>query len=317
MGWDQDEDGPVNQTQEQIRRAWLDGEIGQWFEDSDPKHGRYSEYGRALDAISLAALKHAEATNAPLSGGEDSFESLLDHGFSVVQNLRWAVQPHEQPEDEKKKLKLWSHRIQPLYDVQSKKTPHLSRPGIESAVGEYLALPYRAEHIDRLFADVLVALELYQFSDEMINEEVIPEIGPPRSPLKETHPLVNYLKNAFNGFLFWAGLGVVVFVLQRFRVLSDVWAWGGYITCAVLYLLGLALTTALLPLVWRRHAKNVKRVKSLMTEMLGCYSELVSDGPVSARRVLKQLKVAADKGVAWPAPLYALLDDVMVRTGRL
>ena len=100
-------------------------------------------------------------------------------------------------------------------------------------------------------------------------------------------------------------------------MLSDVWAWGGYITCAVLYLLGLALTTALLPLVWRRHAKNVKRVKSLMTEMLGCYSELVSDGPVSARRVLKQLKVAADKGVAWPAPLYALLDDVMVRTGRL
>jgi hypothetical protein len=40
MGWDQDEDGPVNQTSEQIRRAWLDGEIGQWFEDSDPKHGR-------------------------------------------------------------------------------------------------------------------------------------------------------------------------------------------------------------------------------------------------------------------------------------
>jgi len=171
MGWDQDEDGPVNQTSEQIRRAWLDGEIGQWFEDSDPKHGRYSEYGRALDAISLAALKHAEATNAPLSGGEDSFESLLEHGFSVVQNLRWAVQPHEQPEDEKKKLKLRSHRIQPLYDVQSKKTPHLSRPEIESAVGEYLALPYRAEHIDRLFADVLVALELYQFSDEMINED--------------------------------------------------------------------------------------------------------------------------------------------------
>jgi hypothetical protein len=85
----------------------------------------------------------------------------------------------------------------------------------------------------------------------------------------------------------------------------------------VLYLLGLALTTLFLPFVWRRHAKNVKRVKSLMTEMLGCYSELLSDGPVSARHLLEQLRVAADKGVAWPAPLYALLDDIMVRTRRL
>ena len=126
-----------------------------------------------------------------------------------------AVQPHEQPEDEKKKLKLWSHPHPAALRCAEQENAPSQPPGNKSAVGEYLALPYRAEHIDRLFADVLVALELYQFSDEMINEEVIPEIGPPRSPLKETHPLVNYLKNAFNGFLFWAGLGVVVFVLQR------------------------------------------------------------------------------------------------------
>jgi hypothetical protein len=299
---------------EQIRQAWLDGEIGQWFEDRDPRHGSHSEYRRALDAISLAALKHAEATNAPPSGGEGSFESLLEHGFSVVQNLRWAVQPFEQPENEKKKLKLWSHRIQPLYEVKSEKTPDLNRPQIESAVGQYLALPYRAEHIDRLFADVLIALEFYQFSDEMINEQVIVV---PVSPLKQAHPLVDYLRYAFTGFLIWAIFGGVVFVLHWFGVLSDGWAWGGYITCAVLYLLGLALMTAFLPFVWREQAKNVKWVKSLIAEMLRCYSALASDGPVSARHLLEQLRVAADKGVVWPAPLYALLDDVMTRTGRL
>lgn len=317
MQLEQDKNKRVMQTPEQIRQAWLDGEIGQSFEDNDPKHGRYSEYRCALDAISLAALKHAEATNAPLSGGEGSFETLLWHGFSVVQNLPWAVQHYQQPEDEKKKLKLWSHRIQPLYDVQSKKTPYLSRSDIESAVGGYLALPYRAEHIDRLFADVLVALELYQFCDEMINEEVIPVLGPPRSPLKEAHPFVDYLKNMFNYFLFWTGVGGIVFVLHQFRLLSDGWAWSGYITCVMLYLLGLALTTAFLPLAWHWHTKKVKRVKFIIAEMLGCYSELASDGPVSARHLLERLRGAADKGVVWPAPLYALLDDVMARTGRL
>jgi hypothetical protein len=40
-------------------------------------------------------------------------------------------------------------------------------------------------------------------------------------------------------------------------------------------------------------------------------------GPVSARRLLERVKVAADKGVVWPRPLYALLDDVMARTGRI
>jgi hypothetical protein len=317
MRWDQEEEERLGQTPEQFRQARLDAEIGQWFDDRDPKHGRHSEYARALDAISQAALQYAKATNAPLAAGTNSFENLLEKGIAAVQSLRWAVQPYDQKEDEGQKLRLWSHRIQPLYDVKSKKTPYLSRPEIESSVGEYLALPYRSDHMDRLFVDVLIALELYQFSDEMINEEVFPEIGPPRSPLKEAHPLAEYLKGCTKDFLLFAGLGGGVFVLHRYHVLNDGWAWGGYLTCTVLCLLSLGLTTAFLPFLWRSHAKKVRRVNSLVTEMLNCYSELRSDGPVSARHLLERLKAAADKGVAWPAPLYALLDDVMKRTGRL
>jgi hypothetical protein len=51
--------------------------------------------------------------------------------------------------------------------------------------------------------------------------------------------------------------------------------------------------------------------------MLYCYGELNSNGPISARRLLERLKSASEKGVVWPAPLYALIDDVMARTGRL
>lgn len=61
-------------TAEQFRQSKLDAQIGKWFEDSDPKRGRSSQYRRALDAISRATLEHAEVSNAPLSGGENSFE---------------------------------------------------------------------------------------------------------------------------------------------------------------------------------------------------------------------------------------------------
>jgi hypothetical protein len=306
----------LDKTPEQIRRVRLDAEIGQYFEDGDPKHGLRSEYARALDAISQAALKHAEATKAPLSGASNSFEVLLEKGFHVVQNFRWAVQPFDQKVDENRKLKLWSHRTDPLYDVKNKKTPHLSRPDIETCVGDYLALPYRADYIDRLFVDVLIALEMYQYSDQMMNEPVIHGLGPPRSPLKQAHPLVTYLKGETYDFLFCVFLGGVVFVLQQKGVISDGWALGGYIVCATLFLLFLGLKTASLPFWWRSHAKSVRQVNSLMIQMFTCYSELNSDGPVSARHLLERLKVAADEGVAWPAPLFALLDDVMARTGR-
>lgn len=151
----------------------------------------------------------------------------------------------------------------------------------------------------------------------MLNEEVFPELGPPRSPLKEAHPVVGYLKGIFRNFVVLFSLGGGLFILHRYQILTEVWAWVGYIVCAGLYLLGLALATACLPFVWRAHARKVKWVSSLMTEMLHCYQDMKSDGPVSARHLLERLKVATDNGAVWPAPLYALLDDVMARTGRL
>jgi hypothetical protein len=77
------------------------------------------------------------------------------------------------------------------------------------------------------------------------------------------------------------------------------------------------LGALVLPIDWRLHANSTRLTKSLMNEMISCYSELKTNGPVSARRLQERLQTAADKGVAWRAPLYALLDDVMGRTGRI
>ena len=341
MRRDQDEGARFKENAEKARCEYLDHEIERWFKDRNPEHGRYSEYARALHVISKAALKHAEATNAPMSGTDDLFMSLLTQGCDVVRELHCALRPDKKwveenkhwleeekrlslrshwdnpIEEEKRKLKLWSHCDSPLNDVAIKKIPYFCRPEIEFFVGLYLALPYRASLIDRLLVDVLVAMELYQFANEMINEKVDHGLGPPRSPLKQTHPLKTYLKNAFYGLLSWTGIGMLVGLLHHLHVISDGWAWGGYITCALMYLLTLSMVTAFLPSAWIKHVRSVKQVWSLISEMRNCYSALDSDGPVSARHILERIKSADDKGAVWPAPLYALLDDVMARTGRL
>jgi hypothetical protein len=55
----------------------------------------------------------------------------------------------------------------------------------------------------------------------------------------------------------------------------------------------------------------------LTQQMSICYSALDSHGTISAPHVRESLAVSAQKGVVWPAPLYALLDDVMARGGKL
>jgi hypothetical protein len=82
LGWmDKDETASeatrAGGTAEQIRQSKLDAQIGQWFEDRQPKRGWSSQYWCALDACSRAALAHVEVSNSPLTGGENSFEGLL------------------------------------------------------------------------------------------------------------------------------------------------------------------------------------------------------------------------------------------------
>jgi len=54
-----------------------------------------------------------------------------------------------------------------------------------------------------------------------------------------------------------------------------------------------------------------------MQGMLITYDELRDGGPVSANRVYDLATAAANTGVSWPAPLFALLDDIKLRGARL
>ncbi len=59
-----------------------------------------------------------------------------------------------------------------------------------------------------------------------------------------------------------------------------------------------------------------RRVRKLLVTMSTLYNELKSDGPISAQYARERAGDAAKQGVVQPAPLFALLDDIISRSGR-
>jgi hypothetical protein len=66
----------------------------------------------------------------------------------------------------------------------------------------------------------------------------------------------------------------------------------------------------------RLQSRARRKVISLMELMIGVYSELQPNGATSALRVRQRVEQAAAEGVVWPSTLFALLDDIIARSGR-
>jgi hypothetical protein len=316
--WDDEDDKKSPDT---VRREATDAYLGQWIDESQDEDGsarrkaRYSGFGRALDAMGRSALAYAEANHLPV-GGKGGLRDLLNDGFDLVQGVRLATTEYDVRKSEYLKFDYWEHRLHPMNDVSRKKTPSLGRFDIEALVGQYLGLPFRCEAFDRTLTDLLVALEYYQYADEMLNEEVLPFLGPPRSPLKRRHPLVEYLQGAVVSLCFFGFFGLVAFGLHKLRIIDASWEWGSFIVLTLLFFLFQTIATIALPFAWTQRREQVGKVRLLLAEMGTTYAALHSEGPISARHILELLKASSEKGVVWPAPLYALLDDVVARTGR-
>jgi hypothetical protein len=100
--------------------------------------------------------------------------------------------------------------------------------------------------------------------------------------------------------LFYGG---VAFALQFFHVISNSIVW---------YLVAMLPFSSVLTELRKRGGRS-----KLLLAMYWCYNAMNGDGPISAQYIREQLGKAAEKSVVWPAPIYALLDDVMTRSGRL
>jgi hypothetical protein len=195
-----DSDG-VKPDYEVVREERIRREVAQCLND-EPQAA--AAYRLAVEAITRAAIDYAASVKAPTQGhGQGTTNDILDGAVFLVSDLRFASAM--MITDDAEKAMLWSHRRSPIQDFKAKKTPRFDRLEIESITGRYLELPYRAETLDRVLVDLLVALEVYQYADQMLNEPTLPGF-PARSPLK-TRPFINYLVNAFVTALLMVAIG--------------------------------------------------------------------------------------------------------------
>jgi hypothetical protein len=202
-------------------------------EDLQRAKRQHSQYRYLLVQITQAAKQHA--AKAGITDKLQFQYDILHRAVGLVDCLRSALIRDFSYDDPRKDWNFWRHERFPFYQVKNRKVPYIDRSQLEDAVVRYLELPYRAQAIDRLFIEVLVAAEMYAYGDEMWNEHVF-DFAPARSPLKDA--------------------------------------------------------------------------------MTSVYAQLSSEGVISARHILEEVKKAAAQGVVWPGSLYAMLDDIVARSAR-
>lgn len=298
-----------------VRRKLVDAEVAQWAPDVEPSKRRYSEYHRALEAITEAGVDYAEEVGASLEWRDDpSVYGILEEGMSVLSDLRFAVRAGEYDKKDEEPLRLWSHRSQPLYDLKIKKTPSLARQDIEGVVGSYLRLPYRAQPIDRMLVDLLIALELYGYGNEILNPDYIKGLTP-TPPLKQS-AVLGWLTEIGGSLAVWIVIALGLWGLNAAHLFPTDWLFGANALLAVIFFAYAVWVSVQLPGAMLALRKRKQAILGLLTQMNSVYVELNSDGPISARHIEDRAKRAADAGVVWPAPLFALLDDINRRDGR-
>jgi hypothetical protein len=243
-------------------------------------------YGYLLRRMSQAALEYAVANNIE----PDDFKyDVLRDALALVEGLRDAI-----PGRSNRSANFLDDG-NPLDLIKADNVPLIDRSSLEARVGDYLALPYRSEAMDRTLVRCLIAAEMYAYGDEMLNEKTLFGLIPSlfrRSPMKQRHALLSYLIGNLGNLVLFG------------------WWWAG------LFWFFVVTSTLALPYVWFNQAKARRKVVNLLTIMGTLYYDQRSDGPISAYYTRDRANDASRQGVGWPSPLFALLDDIISRTGR-
>lgn len=278
---------------------------------------RYSLRTQLVQEVVAAASAYA------LSAGHDvhEFEDLASNGISIINGLQWGLTGDKRVdwgESEKRDLNwnFWRHADNPAESIKRRQFPYMSRDEIESQAYAYLELPYRVPGLERLLIDILIALELYAYTKEMLQKPIPGLAWANRSPLMQKHVLRKYIFAQFWGGLCLLGLAFLASNYGRNVVGPTAAGWISG-TLVGLFLLDLVVSTALLPFAWRAQRKEKEQVRRLIKHMLETYHELRGEGQLSTRRLREVATRAADAGTVWPKPLFLILDDNERRVSRI
>ena len=286
----------------QVMRRWLDGEPSVIFPQSASWMYRYSTYKRCLSSLVEDALRIARERNVQCDDFELEYLQPID---SFMHDWLAALYPWDGFDP-----RLWWHRIDPVADAKASDGPNFEKASVEALGGSYLSLPCRSKIVERTLIDCMIAMEFYAFSREIFDPKVVGRVV--------------FLKgNGPAGFLLWRAasvlLGVVLFLpfgaLTYFEIISS--------DTAILVALGLAFlwiaesVWALFrfPTAWRQQIKVNHQIELVLSSMSQIYQQLGSNGPISAAYFRECLVKSSDEGVAWPSPVFAILDDILKRDG--
>jgi hypothetical protein len=196
--------------------------------------------------------------------------------------------------------------------MRAKMIPEFQRQEIEQIAGSYIAGKTKSAEADRVFADVLVAMEFYQFADSVINAPHLPLIAP---GIMKRKPILDWVAgraiSAVCGYL-----GYVLFWLASKVGFPERWLWIVGLILVGLFLLGSVWSLIMLPGQWLAVRAAQKKLSNTLDQMNGVYSALASSGPISAQHVSELVKKSTDVGIVWPGPLHVLLEDIISRGGR-
>lgn len=262
-----------------------------------------------LNEITKSAKQVAVSRNV----SEDDFAyDLLAEATGIVDDIRSALVKDIFRGDLKASWNFWKHIQNPFYKIQKKEEiPYIERSSLELAAARYLNSPFRCVPIDRLLVDALMAAEIFAFGNEMWNPYFRWT-----SPMTQTHALWSYIRGRVWNVVVLGGIIAFAGWLYSKDIIGGTafgWIAGVLFGLMVLFF---ALSTIFLPSVWWRQVKTKRKIVALMEDMIGVYIELQSDGAISAEHIRARAQRVAERGVKWPATLFALLDDVVRRTGR-
>jgi hypothetical protein len=169
----------------------------------------------------------------------------------------------------------WQHQLIPIVGKKQFE-PYIIRREVENAVAMYLDLPYRDETLDRKLLDALIASEFAAYLD--------------------------HTNSGLSTFQMRSLLWDIAIIVGIWW-LSDGRPWGWYAIAGVI---------ALRPIAWFFARKLRKKSRDMLLSMRDTYDTL--DGqPSSVSQIAKYVRIAEDKGVVWPTPLFVLLEDITER----
>lgn len=289
--------------------------LGEEREEQATRMAREYSLRRALlQDVARASMQYASSQG----GTRRKFDELMQSGANLVDYLESSL-TRDRWSRGIPNWDFWQHQVSPGRMIREGKCPYIERDGIISITSSYLELPYRAPRLERTLVDLLIATELFAYGDEVftpLSNDIRRWLPAAQSPIHQRHALLSYLSGRFWDAVFLLGGAALAANLLPSLVGQTATDWVVGVAVA-LFFASFLFFTAILPFVWRHQARTRQKARDLLTHMTDTYAELADGGTISTRRLRELAQRAADAGVVWPSPLFALLDDNIARGGLL